>query len=117
MCCAVNPAVCREKAYEIKPAIGKKNVVVIGSGIGGMEAARASALRGHNVSLYEKSGELGGVFIAAAAPDFKESDKKLIEWYKLQLEKLGIRIHLNTEVTAETIASLHAGEIFSGYRE
>ncbi|WP_222927566.1 NAD(P)-binding protein [Biomaibacter acetigenes] len=67
MCCAVNPAVCREKAYEIKPAIEKKNVVVIGGGIGGMEAARVSALRGHNVSLYEKSGELGGEFYSGSS--------------------------------------------------
>lgn len=112
MCCAVNPAVCREKAYELKPTKEKKNVVVIGGGIGGMEAARVSALRGHNVSLYEKSGELGGVFIAAAAPDFKESDKELIKWYKLQLNKLGVKIHLNTEVTPGLVTSLHPDEIF-----
>ena len=63
-----------------------------------MEAARILALRGHEPVLYEKSGELGGVFIAAAAPEFKEKDKELIEWLKHQLKKLNVEIHLNTEI-------------------
>jgi 2-enoate reductase len=84
-------------------------VAVIGGGIGGMEAARILTLRGHHAEIYEKSGELGGIFIAAAAPDFKEKDKKLIDWFKLQIEKLEIPVHLNTEVT--DIPSLGADEV------
>lgn len=99
--CAVNPACGREKSYTVTPAETKKKVMVVGGGLGGMEAARVCAIRGHEVDLFEKNDKLGGMFIAAAAPDFKEDDKKLIEWYKLQMEKLPIQIHLNTEVTKE----------------
>jgi 2-enoate reductase len=53
--------------------------------------------------LYEKTGELGGVFIAAAAPCFKEKDKLLIEWYKKQLADLNIDIRLNTAATPEQL--------------
>jgi len=52
-----------------------------------MEAALVLAKRGHKVTLYEKSGELGGVFIAAAAPSFKEKDRALIACYKRELQK------------------------------
>ena len=83
----MNPATLEEKKKALTPAAVKKKVAVIGGGIGGMEAARVAALRGHSVTLYEKSGELGGVFIAAAAPSFKEKDKMLIAWYIRQLEK------------------------------
>lgn len=99
--CAVNPACGREKSYELKPAETKKKILVIGGGLGGMEAARVCAIRGHEVDLFEKTDQLGGMFIAAAAPDYKEDDKKLIEWYKLQLEKLSVHIHFNTEVTKD----------------
>ena len=100
ICCAVNPAVGREKYYEIKPAVKKKKIAVVGGGIAGMEAARVSALRGHEVDLYEKTGELGGVFIAAASFDFKEEDRRLLNWYKKQIADLKVNVKLNTEFTA-----------------
>ena len=109
--CALNPVTFREKELELKPAETKKKIAVIGGGIGGMEAARLLALRGHAVTLYEKSGELGGVFRAAAAPDFKEMDKKLIAWYIRQLGKLPVEIKLNTAVTPEGLKALDAEEI------
>ncbi len=110
MCrCAVNPISMQSGKYYIRPAKKPKKIAVIGGGIGGMEAARIATLRGHKVTLYEKSGELGGVFIAAAAPDFKEKDKQLLEWFKHQLDKLGIEVRLNTEVTPET--ELDADEV------
>jgi 2-enoate reductase len=110
--CALNPACGREVSYQIKPAETKKKVLVVGGGIGGMEAARVSALRGHSVDLYEKTGELGGVFVAAASPDFKDDDKRLLAWYKKQMENLRINIHLNTEATKEFIDQNQYDEIF-----
>ena len=107
--CALNPETMQSKKYKIVPAKRKKNVTVIGGGIGGMEAARVLKLRGHDVTLYEKSGELGGVFIAAAAPSFKEKDKELIKWYEKQMKDLEIDIRLNTEV--KDFSSLNADEI------
>ena len=104
MChCAVNPISMQSKKYYIRKAKTEKTVAIIGGGIGGMEAARILALRGHEPIIYEKSGELGGVFIAAAAPEFKEKDKQLIDWMKRQLEKLDVEIQLNTEITPDSM--------------
>ena len=107
--CALNPVTMQSKKYNLKPAKNTKNVAVIGGGIGGMESALVLAKRGHKVTLYEKSGELGGVFIAAAAPSFKEKDRDLIAWYKRELTKYPIEVKLNTEVT--DINALGADEV------
>jgi 2-enoate reductase len=109
--CAINPITMHEKEFEMRPAPVKKKIAVIGGGIGGMEAARLCALRGHSVTLYEKSDHLGGVFVAAAAPDFKEHDKALIKWYVKQLEDLNMPIRLNTEITGDMLNTLDADEI------
>ena len=107
--CAINAETMQSKKHFIKPAKKIKNIAVIGGGIGGMEAALVCAKRGHKVTLYEKSSQLGGVFIAAAAPSFKEKDRDLIAWYRRELTKYPIEVKLNTEVT--DAASLGADEI------
>ena len=107
--CALNPETMHTNKYKIKRAKKTKNVAVIGGGIGGMEAARVLTLRGHKVTLYEKADCLGGIFIAAAASEFKEKDRELIEWYRRQMDKLGIDVRLNTEV--KDVNSLGADEI------
>ena len=107
--CALNAETMQSKKHYIKPAKKVKNVAVIGGGIGGMESALVLAKRGHKVTLYEKSGELGGVFIAAAAPSFKEKDRDLIAWYKRELTKYPIEVKLNTAVT--DINALGADEV------
>lgn len=96
--CAINPQTMQSGKYKIVKAKKARNIAVIGGGIGGMEVARVATLRGHNVTIYEKSGTLGGIFIAAAAPSFKEKDKELIEWYKREIAKLNVAVKLNTEV-------------------
>ena len=103
LCCAVNPAVGRERYYEIKPARKPKKILVAGGGIAGMEAARVAALRGHRVTLYEKSGELGGHVIPGSKPEFKYDDRRLLEWYRGQIKKLTVDVRVNAEVTEETI--------------
>ena len=107
--CALNPETMQTRKYHLTPAKKVKDIAVIGGGIGGMEAALVLAKRGHKVTLYEKSGELGGVFLAAAAPSFKEKDRDLIAWYKRELTKHPIEVKLNTKVT--DIASLGADEV------
>ena len=107
--CALNPETMQSKKFFVKPAKKAKRVAVVGGGIGGMEAAILCAKRGHEVTLYEKSNELGGVFIAAAAPDFKEKDKALIKWYIRELAKYPITVNMNTEV--KDIASLNVDEV------
>ncbi len=107
--CALDPRVMQSDKYKLKPATKKKDIVVIGGGIGGMEAALVCAKRGHTVTLYEKSGELGGVFIAAAAPSYKEKDRALIAWYRREMEKYPINVKLNSEIT--DVAEIDADEI------
>jgi 2-enoate reductase len=97
--CAINAETMQSKKHYIKPAKKIKNVAVIGGGIGGMESAIVLAKRGHKVTLYEKSDKLGGVFIAAAAPSFKEKDRDLITWYRREITKYpNITVMLNAEV-------------------
>ena len=107
---ALNPKTMQSKKYQIKPAKKQKKIAVIGGGIGGMEAAMVCAQRGHKVDLYEKSDKLGGVFIAAAAPSYKEKDRDLIAWYNREIKRYdAITVHMNTEV--KDIASLGADEV------
>ncbi len=107
--CALNPQTMQSKKYNLKPAKKSKRIAIIGGGIGGMEAAIVCAKRGHKVDLYEKSDKLGGVFIAAAAPSFKEKDRDLIAWYNREVHKYPINVHLNTEI--KNIESLKADEV------
>ena len=97
--CALNAETMQTKKHYIKPARKAKTIAVIGGGIGGMESALVCAKRGHKVTLYEKTGELGGVFIAAAAPSFKEKDRDLIAWYRREMTKYPIEVKLNAEVS------------------
>lgn len=107
--CALNPRSFREKDYTAIPVSEPKKIAVIGGGIGGMTVAIQSAKRGHDVVIYEKSDELGGVFIAAAAPSFKEKDKDLIAWYRRQIDKMKIPVRFNTEI--KDLSEIKADEI------
>lgn len=107
--CALNPRTMQTKKYKIVPTKKVKNVAVIGGGIGGMETARILTLRGHKVTIYEKTNQLGGVFIPASAPDFKERDKALIEWYRKEMKDLNIAIEYNKTIT--NIDELNADEV------
>jgi len=107
--CALNPVTMNGGNFVIKPAKNKKRVAVIGGGVGGMECARILKLRGHNVTIYEKTDKLGGVFVPASNFDFKENDRQLIKWYRSQIEKLKIKVKFGTEIT--DITKLDADEI------
>lgn len=110
--CAVNPTAGIERELAIKPATKKKSILIIGGGPAGMEAARVSTLRGHNVTLWEKTNVLGGNLIPAAAPDFKDDYQLLLEYLKVQMEKLDIDIELNHEATIQEIQSFGPDIVF-----
>ena len=97
--CALNPTTMQHNKYKIVPTKNPKKVAIIGGGIGGMECALVLKKRGHKPVLFEKTNELGGLFLTASAMSFKENDKELIEWYKKEVAKQGIDIRFNTEVT------------------
>lgn len=107
--CALNPETMQTDKYKILPASASKRVAIVGGGIGGMEAALVCAKRGHKATIFEKTDKLGGVFIAAAAPSFKEKDRALIAWYERELQKYPIEVKLNTEV--QKVDELNADEV------
>lgn len=103
--CALNPQTMDNGKFDFTAAKKQKNIAIIGGGIGGMECARVCHMRGHKVTIYEKTDRLGGVFVAAAAPKFKEKDKALLKWYERQMEQMGIEIRLNAPVTDLSLIS------------
>lgn len=101
--CAVNPKVGRERELDIKRADKKKRVVVIGGGPGGLSAARVAALRGHDVSLYEKDVELGGQLRWARKALNRGEMEQAIRYLSTQVKKAGVDVHMNEEMDLEKI--------------
>ena len=97
--CALNPTTMQHNKYKIVPTRNPKKVAIIGGGIGGMECALVLKQRGHKPVIFEKTNELGGLFLTASAMSFKENDKELIRWYLNEVAKEGIDVRFNTEVT------------------
>jgi pyruvate/2-oxoglutarate dehydrogenase complex dihydrolipoamide dehydrogenase (E3) component len=89
---------------EIHPTDKPKRVMVVGGGPGGLDVAWISAIRGHEVHLYEREAVLGGQLNLATVADYKKELLNLISFQKRQIEKSDVRIHLNHEVTLDTIS-------------
>lgn len=104
--CAVNPQAARERVNAYEPILKKKKVLIVGGGVAGCEAARVLAIRGHQPVVYEKGSRLGGNLIPGGAPDFKEDDIALADWYTNELNRLGVHAHLNTELNEEEIKAM-----------
>lgn len=102
--CAVNPCVGREA--ELKRAAQSKRVVIVGGGPGGLYAAWACAVRGHQVILLEKSDELGGNFRIASYPTGKGQLSEAIRSMIVRAEKAGAELRVNTEATEEVLRAL-----------
>lgn len=107
--CALNPVTMNGGKYVITPCKKPKRIAVVGGGVGGMETARIATLRGHHVEIFEKSSRLGGVFVEASVPSFKENDRRLLEWYKKQIADLNIPVHFNQEI--KDISTLDFDEV------
>ena len=102
--CAVNPTCYAERDYALpKPDGSKKSILVIGGGPGGMSAAITARRRGWDVELWEKTDRLGGTLWAAGGPDFKADILKLINYMKVQCDKLGVKVRYNKTATAENV--------------
>lgn len=109
--CAVNPIVGKEYRFNNEKAKEQKNVVVIGGGPAGMEAARAAAERGHKVTLLEKSDRLGGQLNYAMQPPNKSRMGRIIGWYALRLKELGVDVRLNFEADHEKVKKLNPQQL------
>lgn len=103
LACAVNPEVGREGIYPLTPTAKPQIIMVIGGGPAGMETARIAGLRGHKVTLYEKSEKLGGASIPKDNPQFKKELENIPRYYSKQFKRLNVKVRLNHEVTVETV--------------
>ncbi|HEV8298488.1 MAG TPA: FAD-dependent oxidoreductase [Acidimicrobiales bacterium] len=106
--CQQNPAVGRESEWGIgtlRAATSARRVVVVGGGPGGLEAAVAAAARGHDVTLLEREGELGGQVRFITRNERREEFARVVEWRAGELERLGARVVLGVEATADAVVA------------
>jgi len=109
--CLVNPGIGREYELTYEPAEQKKRVLVVGGGVAGMQAAIAAAKRGHDVTLWEKSQELGGQFISASYPPAKGNYITYVCYLKGELERSGAKVELGKTADADAIRSFGADKV------
>ncbi|MGI6152703.1 MAG: FAD-dependent oxidoreductase [Christensenellaceae bacterium] len=102
--CSVNPTLAYEYEGPIQKTKSPKKIFIAGAGPAGLEAARAAAVKGHDVYLFEKDSQPGGAFRAAPYPPYKGELATVVSWLWQQCEKLGVTIYLNTELTQGRIA-------------
>lgn len=101
--CVLNAENGDEATISIKPATEKKNVVVIGAGIAGLEAARVAAKRGYHVDIYEKEDHIGGQINIASVPPRKDEILRAVEYYEKIMPVMDISLHLSSSCTKETM--------------
>lgn len=101
--CLVNPRAAFETELVYLKTKQPKRVAVVGGGVAGMSAATVAASRGHQVTLFEASHEVGGQFNLAKVVPGKEEFHETIRYFKVQIEKTGVDLRLNTKVNREQL--------------
>lgn len=110
--CAVNPEVGYEGVRVISPTDAPRRIAIIGAGPAGLEAARVAGGRGHTVDVYEQREDIGGVLLPATAPDFKEELRRMIPWWRTQLDALDtVTVHLGEAIAADDPRLAEADEV------
>ncbi len=104
--CTVNPSLLAEADSVLKPTARPQKIMVAGGGLAGMLAARDLALRGHRVTLYERSDRLGGQWNTVCIEDGKSGFALFFEYLKRGLKKAGVEVVLNTEVTPALVMEI-----------
>jgi 2,4-dienoyl-CoA reductase-like NADH-dependent reductase (Old Yellow Enzyme family)/thioredoxin reductase len=114
--CAINPA-CGDRNFSVVQRTGKPlKVAVIGGGPAGMEAARVATERGHSVTIFEKSSELGGAILGCCVTPGKDKMKWYADWIRYQIADLGIDVKLCTEPAAADLKSFDVAVNATGAR-
>ncbi len=103
MRCAINPAVGDERFIHLQPAQKKLNVAVVGGGPAGMEAARIATLRGHQATIFEKSGELGGAILYCCTVHGKTKMRWYADWIRRRIAAQGVQVKLGSEPKPEEL--------------
>jgi len=103
--CPVNYDI-QDNPVKMTPAKQKKKVLVVGGGVGGMEAARIATLRGHKVTLWEKEPELGGMVAALAKTRLTSEFQNFVDYLGVQMRKLKVDVRVCKEATQEEVAAL-----------
>lgn len=106
--CSINPVIGRELKWEqqFKPAGTPKNVVVVGGGLAGCEAARMAKMRGHKVTVLEQGKRLGGQLLIAAKAPGRDSFEDQVYFEENEMKRLGIEVHLETKADVAAIKAL-----------
>ena len=103
--CLVNPRACNETELVIKPAAAKKKVAVVGAGPAGLAFATTAAERGHDVTLFEASSEIGGQFNLAKRIPGKEEFGETLRYFRRRLDATGVKVKVSHRATAEELAA------------
>jgi 2,4-dienoyl-CoA reductase-like NADH-dependent reductase (Old Yellow Enzyme family)/NADPH-dependent 2,4-dienoyl-CoA reductase/sulfur reductase-like enzyme len=112
--CVLNPFVGYEDLYTestLNKAGVSKNVVIVGGGVAGMQAAITASKRGHKVTLLEKSATLGGQMILAAKPPYKEVLNSARAWFAGEVVRQGVDVKMNCEADIKTIKNLNPDSV------
>ena len=109
--CMINPFSGKEGLWNIEPTTTKKNILIVGAGPAGLQAAWILAKRGHQVTLYEKESIPGGQYRLACIPSMKQDLTKTISTYTTLCKKYGVKMVFNQEVTNKFLNQQNADEI------
>jgi 2,4-dienoyl-CoA reductase-like NADH-dependent reductase (Old Yellow Enzyme family)/thioredoxin reductase len=116
MRCAINPAVGDERFIEFEPASQRFRVAVVGGGPAGMEAARIATLRGHRVTLFEKTAELGGAILYCCSVPGKHKMRWYADWLRLQMKNLSVDVAYRSTPNVEVLRGFDAVILATGGR-